>query len=137
MPAYRIAIATSDNVHVDRHFGRADHFLIAEVALPEESADISEETRGNSGIIFSEERTVTPVFRQGRRDETRTLTNAEILSDCQYLLAARVGPNARYELNSRGIVVVEWQGTIPEALEILRQKTALAGILAKLKEQKG
>ena len=32
MMSYRIALASSDGVHIDRHFGASDGFLIVEAA---------------------------------------------------------------------------------------------------------
>jgi predicted Fe-Mo cluster-binding NifX family protein len=95
----RIGVATSDNVVVNQHFGRADKFLIVDV--------------DDDDMEITEERFVKPVCDGGEHDDNRLDMNAELLRDCDYLLVSRIGQGALSVLESKGIGVYE----IPELIE--------------------
>jgi predicted Fe-Mo cluster-binding NifX family protein len=100
----RIGIATSDYVMVNRHFGRADKFMIVDVTYD----DLQEKQ-----MKMVEERLVTPVCNGGEHDDTRLDENAELLKDCDYLIVSKIGRGALAVLESKGIEVFE----IPEIIE--------------------
>lgn len=107
---YRIAIASSDGINVDTHFGHAFSFIIADVN--EETGDVTE----------IEERDVSPACEGhscGGHQGRNISRIAEILSDVRYVLIARIGPPAAAELASKGIDTFEGTGTIEQKIKDL------------------
>jgi predicted Fe-Mo cluster-binding NifX family protein len=98
-------VATSDNVVVNQHFGRADKFLIVEV-------------KGDD-MAITEERKVEPVCDGGSHDDNRLDENAELLKDCNYLLVSKIGNGALSVLESKGIQVFEIPDFIEDAIKRL------------------
>lgn len=107
---YRIAIASSDGVYVDTHFGHAFSFIIADV----------DELTGE--VTEIEERDVSPAC-EGHScggHQGRNMTKiADILSDVKYVLIARIGPPAAAELAARGIDTFEGIGSIEDRIKEL------------------
>ncbi|MBP5492206.1 MAG: dinitrogenase iron-molybdenum cofactor biosynthesis protein [Clostridiales bacterium] len=102
---YRIAVASSDGIVVNNHFGKARAFYIY---------DVNEES-----LKLQEVRKLPPVCEMGDHDEKRLSENVERLSDCTHLLASRVGNGARAVLERKGISVYEIPGIIPESIDKL------------------
>ena len=102
---YRIAVASSDGIVVNNHFGRARAFYIS--AVNEDSSE------------FLEVRNLPPVCEMGEHDEERLQKNVDSLSDCTHLLALKVGPGARAALENKGISVYEIPGIISESIDKL------------------
>ncbi len=102
---YRIAVASSDGIVVNNHFGRARTFYI--FALK------------NDEIEHLETRELEPVCETGNHDDARLKENVERLSDCTHLLAARIGNGARAVLERYGISCYEIPGVIPESIDKL------------------
>ena len=107
---YRVAIASSDGVNVDTHFGHAFSFIIA---------DVDEET---GEVIEIEERDVSPACEGhscGGHQGRNIAEIADILSDVKFVLIARIGPPAVAELAARGIDTFEGAGTIEQKIKEL------------------
>ena len=102
---YRIAVASSDGIVVNNHFGRARAFYI--YSVNEDSIDILDI------------RNLPPVCEMGEHDEERLKKNVDSLSDCTHLLASRVGNGARAALEKKGIRVYEIPGVISESIDKL------------------
>ena len=102
---YLIAVASSDGIVVNNHFGKARAFHIFEV-----KDDIP---------TLKEVRTLPPVCEMGDHDEKRLLDNVGKLSDCTHLLASRIGERARAALESNGISCYEIPGIISESIDKL------------------
>ncbi len=100
---YRIAVASSDGIVVNNHFGRARAFYIYELkgSVPE-AVDI---------------RNLPPVCEMGDHDESRLQDNLEKLSDCTHLLVSRIGDAAREKAEQYGIRCYEIPGEIPESID--------------------
>jgi predicted Fe-Mo cluster-binding NifX family protein len=98
----RIGVATSDNVVVNQHFGRADKFLIVDVK--------------DDDMSITEERYVKPVCDGGEHDDNRLDENAELLRDCDYLLVSKIGNGALSVLESKGIQAYEIPDFIDNAV---------------------
>ena len=103
---YKIAVASSDGIVVNSHFGRAFVFYIYE-------ADEQGETR------FVEKREIEPVCQGGEHDDNRLSENIGKLSDCSYVLVSRIGDGAANALEREGIIPMELPGMIEEALNKL------------------
>ena len=100
---YKIAVASSDGIVVNSHFGRARRFWI--FALK------------NGKLEHLETREVVPVCEMGTHDEAVLKENVERLSDCTHILAARIGDGARAIIESYGINVYELPGLIEESVD--------------------
>ena len=107
---YRVAIASSDGINVDTHFGHAFFFIIA---------DVNEET---GEVTEIEERDVSPACEGhscGGHQGRNIAAIAEILSDVKYVLIARIGPPAAAELAAKGIDTFEGADTIEQKIKDL------------------
>ena len=102
----KIAIASSDGIVVNSHFGRAKDFYIY----------IMEE---DGHIVFLEKRSVEPVCEGGNHDDVRLGKNMSAISDCSYLLVSRIGNGAAFIAESFGIDCYEIPGIIEESVEQL------------------
>lgn len=98
-----IAVASSDGIVVNQHFGKTDAFYIYE--------------KKNDAIKFVEKRQVSPICESGNHDEKKLTANMERLSDCDYLLVSRVGNGAANKAESLGISCYEIPGIIEESIE--------------------
>ena len=100
---YYVAVASSDGIVVNTHFGKADRFLIYGI-LEDNSFELVEK------------RILKPVCEGGDHDERRLAENAKSLSDCRYVLVSRIGPGAMNVLEANGITAVEIPNIIDSSL---------------------
>lgn len=100
---YRIAVASSDGIVVNQHFGHAEKFLIYEV------------TDGGN-FCFIETRTVEPVCSYGNHDDKKLTENLRKIQDCKYLLVSRIGAGACTQAEHLGITPVELPDIIEESI---------------------
>ena len=103
---YKIAVASSDGIVVNNHFGMAKDFYIYQIDDKEQ-------------IHFLEKRSVTPVCEGGNHDHEKLKTNLEELEDCKYLLISRIGSGAADMAAEFGIESYEIPGIIEESIEQL------------------
>ena len=104
---YKIAAASGDGWTVNQHFGRTSEFTILSV------------DDGDGSIDILEKRCVAPPCRDGTHDVDAMQAAAQALSDCDYLLASRVGPGAAVCLEEAGVAPYELPGSIEDAVEKL------------------
>jgi len=97
-----IAVATTDGVRIDEHFGRASKFHIY---------SIDEENR----IEEKEVRLVKEVSGDTHEDGLKSL--AEQLEDVDIVLSTRIGPGAEAALNKAGSKSFVLSGNIEAALK--------------------
>lgn len=97
---YKIAVASTDGIVVNQHFGRADKFLIYEV----KNNDIR-----NTGEI----RCVSPVCNCGYHDDGLLEDTLRKIQDCKYLLVSKIGTGASSKAEQLGITPME----IPDMIE--------------------
>ncbi len=103
--AFKVAVASSDNKFVNQHFGHARQFLVYEIE--------------SDNFKYIETRTTDPLCGDQEHDEDRLGRIAELLSDCQAVLVARIGPGALGKLQSRGIKAYVLPQFIDDALRTL------------------
>ena len=77
----RVAVASSDGIVVNSHFGRARDFYIYEVSE-------------NEDTVLLEKRELVPICEVGNHDEGRLQDNVKRLSDCDYVAVSRIGMGA-------------------------------------------
>lgn len=98
-----IACASGTGRYIDSHFGTARRFYIFELK--------------DDDWILKEVRNVTPACDGGGHDSSKVIENFKLLSDCQYVIVARIGPGALPIAQQYGITVYEIPGDIDEAID--------------------
>ena len=88
--SFKVAVASSDGKYINQHFGMAQQFLIFEI-----------DDEGN--YKFLELRNNTPACDVGGHTDEAMARSAELISDCEVLLASQIGPAAVNALASYGI----------------------------------
>lgn len=101
-PPLRVAVASSDGLHVDQHLGRAERLCIF-AAVP--------------GAPLLEQRRPAAVPGSPGHDAGRLAGILGLLDGCAAVLALQVGPAFRQELERRGIRVLTGEGPIAPLLE--------------------
>jgi predicted Fe-Mo cluster-binding NifX family protein len=105
----KIAVASSDGISVDEHFGRAGAFRI--YRLHDEGYDLLE-VRDN----------VPPCAGQAHDDDVLA-RSAQLISDCKGVVAAQVGPGAIDALIMQRIMAFTLPGTVDDAFgSIIKSK---------------
>jgi len=104
---YKVAIASTDGVTVNQHYGKADYFYIA-------LADSESKT-----FEYIEKRAVIPICKGRQHDDNALLESALKLKDCQYVLAGQIGYLAEIVLIQEGLGVFELPGKVEESLNRL------------------
>ncbi len=107
----KIAIASTDGISIDEHFGRAGEFFIYEV-----------EENGTYQLL--ERRKNMPYCPDGEAHSNAKAT-AELLSDVKVVLAGQIGPNAAGILESSGIISFALTGSIDKALRAYGKRSKL------------
>jgi predicted Fe-Mo cluster-binding NifX family protein len=100
----RVAVASSDGIVVNQHFGRADTFYIYEL-------------KGLDGVEYIEKRKGIPFCHGGEHDEGELQGAVELLSDCKKVFVLQIGGGAQRQLIESGIEPVESRGMIQEVLK--------------------
>ena len=102
MGIMRIAAVSTDGIHIDEHFGKADRFLIY---------DIEEQ------LSWVEDRTTEPLSNgdpDHSFDSTKFERVAAILKDCNKVYMTRIGEIPAAKLKDLGIEPVIYKGRITE-----------------------
>ena len=99
----KVAVASTDGISINEHFGRAKEFLIYEV---EESGEYT----------FLERRESNPHCVHEGNDHTVPST-AQLLADVEVVLVVQIGPRAEKELQSQGVLALPVKSTIDKALK--------------------
>ena len=113
----RIAVASSDGKVVNRHFGHTGRFLIFELA--------------DGAFKFLESRENLPACRAGRHEPADLEAAAEVIRDCAYVVASRIGPGAAAVLLDRGIRAYVVADFVEDALRKLLGSGKLKYVLRK------
>lgn len=97
----QIAVASSDGISVDEHFGRAQRFLLYEM--------------GDDGPVLLMERKVPP-YSVGDKDHSfdkdRFARVLAVLDGCARVYVARIGERPARELAAAGVEPVAYAGVI-------------------------
>lgn len=101
--SYKIAVASSDGIVVNQHFGHAEQFLIYGVT-------------GDGSFSFIETRTVEPVCNCGNHDDRHLTGNLLKIRDCKYLLVSKIGTGASAQAERLGITPMELPDMIEESI---------------------
>lgn len=102
----KIAIASTDGINVNEHFGRAAFFRIYEIDAEHHH--------------LIEIRDAVAACQQKRvHDKTNFDLTLELLSDCEGILVSKIGDGAAAYIISKGIRVFEVSGSIDAVLDKL------------------
>ncbi|MBJ6727994.1 NifB/NifX family molybdenum-iron cluster-binding protein [Geomesophilobacter sediminis] len=102
----KVALASSDGIRVDEHFGRASRFVVYHF--------------GEDGWQFLEERK-TEAACAGQEHSDDLLDRAvALLSDCRAVVVTQIGPTAFDLLIARRVLPLMLNGTIVEALDVVK-----------------
>jgi len=124
--SYKIAVASTDGIYVDAHFGSASSFLIYEV-----NPDGSYEKRGeriitgrNIGLncdsiipIKETENSCGSCGGHNGHSDTKIEANISIIADCRCLLCYKIGAGAERQLERKAITVFQVDYKIEDALK--------------------
>ena len=105
---YRVALASSDGIVVNRHFGKSEKFQIYEVNDEHEAK-------------FIEERENTPSCREFEHSEEALLKTIKVIKDCRVVFVSRIGAGAYDELRRHGIESFEMAREVNEIIEKLKK----------------
>jgi nitrogen fixation protein NifB len=98
----KIAIATTDGLVVNQHFGHTPEFAIVEA----EGGDWA----------FTERRANPAACEGGQHDHSRFDESIDVIADCDALFVSKIGDYGRGQLERRHIAVMEISGLIDELL---------------------
>ena len=110
--AYRVAVAAQGSRMVTQHFGRATVF------------HVFERLGGEWTLIESREADPTcgPLGEGAEQHDSLLAYAADLVSDCDAVVAARVGPGAVRALTDRGVEVYAMHALIEDALSALAEE---------------
>lgn len=101
----KIAVASSDGIVVNSHFGHARQFYIYEIR--------------DDDVKLLETRIVKPVCQGGNHDDRRLSENIDKIADCKYLLVSKIGYGAALATEQKGVESYELPGIIDESIQQL------------------
>ncbi|MBA2861874.1 NifB/NifX family molybdenum-iron cluster-binding protein [Methanococcus maripaludis] len=101
METLKVAIASTDGVNVNMHFGAATHFLIFEIK--DNVAEFME---------FRENPTTTIKEHTDRWNYA-----LDLLKDCGAIFCSRIGDNPKSVFEGKGVKIVTTENTLKEALK--------------------
>jgi predicted Fe-Mo cluster-binding NifX family protein len=106
----RVAITSSNGEFIDLHFGKCEAFEIIDIDK-------------NAAKYECIEIRISPRMCLEGGHNPETLKNIiMLLSDCKYIITARIGIWIVSQLKENGIIPVEFFGHVEEALRIIRDE---------------
>jgi predicted Fe-Mo cluster-binding NifX family protein len=117
--SFKIAAATVNGVDINQHFGASPSFTILE--LTDEGELLTSDIREiDYGCIAADDAVSCGAASGGGccgngRASARLSYTAQALADCEYLLAAGIGPGANRALAAHGIIGFQITGNILDA----------------------
>lgn len=106
---YRIAIGSRDGIRVTEHFGQCGRFYIVDI-------DQEDDRVTSAGI-----RETGSESRCGDHQDDRIREKIKVLEDCQIVLVKQIGGQSEKLLNHNGIISLQYNGAIEEALEKVKK----------------
>jgi len=101
----KIAVASSDGIVVNRHFGRADKFYIYE--------------KEDENIRFLEVRWGLAFCRNGEHEEIELKNAVELIDDCRVLLVLQIGSVPKDLLFHNNTVTYCVKGYVEDVLKLV------------------
>jgi predicted Fe-Mo cluster-binding NifX family protein len=107
---YRIAFASSDGVRIDKHFGAAEKFFIADLDTKKEDYELIEN------------RDAIPPCNDGDHEISKFDAVIKTLRDVDAIVAQRIGPGAEQFIKDHGIAAYQIPLEIEQALCLLLEE---------------
>ena len=107
----RIAVASSDGIVVNQHFGRARSFYVYQM--------------NDKKVEFVEKRIGRPFCHGGEHDDEDLQDAIDLLSDCKEVYVLEIGAGAEDALTERGIQPVKRRGLVEKV--VLERAESYAG----------
>lgn len=101
----KIAVASSDGVTIDQHFGRARQFMIYRLL--------------DDGYEFLEERANRPPCSRHEHSDTLLEQAAQLIGDCGGVIASQIGPGAVDVLLLQRTLPLTMSGAVDDAMQAL------------------
>lgn len=98
----RIAVASSDGIVVNQHFGRARSFYVYQI--------------NDKEAVFVEKRIGRPFCHGGEHDDEDLQDAIDLLSDCKEVYVLEIGAGAEGALKERGLQSVKYRGLVEKAV---------------------
>ncbi len=95
----KIAIASTDGVSINEHFGKTKLFFIYEI----------DDKKGTYQLLERRENILD-------KSDSHYLAAAQLLADVEVVLVSSIGPQARNELQRKGVIAFVLSGSIDKAL---------------------
>lgn len=105
-----VAVASTDGININEHFGSAKEYLLYEV-----------DEKGNYELL----KKLTVSVNGENADHSSASRRADLLNGVDAVLVAQIGPNAEKILVSKGIKSFSLQLKIDEALKIYGKKSRI------------
>lgn len=116
---YNIAVASTDGINIDKHFGASDSFFIIRVNddetyenLGERAVEESENNNTNCGESSCG-------HSCGGHSDPKIQKKVETISDCRCLLCYKCGPGSEKQLGKKNIATFEINMKLDEALKTI------------------
>ena len=97
----KVAVASTDGLVINEHFGRANEFLIYDV-----------NDTGSHTLLETRQIALSPADSH----DQGLAAKAGLLADVKVVLVAQIGPGAEKVLRQKGIIALTITGTIEKAL---------------------
>ena len=109
---YKVAVATSDGIHIDLHFGQTEEFTIYQVL-----EDGSYEQMESRQVVIAQECSKQSASGCGGCGNKKSKNErVSLIEDCRCVLCARCGIGTETELGKRNISSFVIEQRIDEAL---------------------
>lgn len=119
--SYNIAVASTDGVNIDKHFGASDSFLIIKV-----NDDGTYENLGERLVEESQNNNISTSCNGsscgqscGGHSDPAIQKKVEAISDCRCVLCFKCGPGSEKQLGKNNISAFELDVKLDEALKKL------------------
>ncbi|APM37855.1 NifB/NifX family molybdenum-iron cluster-binding protein [Clostridium kluyveri] len=115
---YNIAVASTDGVNIDKHFGASNSFFIIKV-----NDDESYENLGERLVEKNQKNSVNCSSYSSKHSfgniNPKIQRKVEAISDCRCLLCSRYGPSSEKQLGKNNISVFGINMKLDEALKTI------------------
>jgi nitrogen fixation protein NifX len=98
----KVAVASTDGISINEHFGRSKEFLIYEV------------DEGGEYTFLERRENIPPDSKDSHSHIVST--TAELLADVEVVLVKQIGPGAEQELRNKGVIALSVNSSIEKAL---------------------
>ena len=114
--AYNIAVASTDGINIDKHFGASDSFFVIKVNDDGTYENLEER------VVKEGQNSSTSTscgYSCGGHSDPAIQKKIEVISDCRCLLCSKCGPGSEKQLGKNNISAFEINLKIEEVLKTI------------------